>query len=223
MVSVPYRPAGVTQVLTTLPLSLFEIRRSAITPSTALHAFAPACSLRRTSLSLSLSPSSRLRTLLLLCTRKCSPESVSSLKLDVQLFPLVAYVQHFRLPWFIFSPCQVNSPFYSSSVSCSSCLPFATTPRLHRGVSSWPPHGPQPSSLTLLSAIDRSVAITISLGTVSKAFSKSMNPRAILLCNSSVFSTICLRTYITSAVPLPFLNHCCSPEVTFYSFPDPCV
>ena len=30
---------------------------------------------------------------------------------------------------FIFSPCQVNSPFYSSSVSCSSCLSFATRAR----------------------------------------------------------------------------------------------
>ena len=50
-VSVPYRHAGVIQVLTTLPLSLFEIRRSATTPSTALHAFAPACALRSTSLS----------------------------------------------------------------------------------------------------------------------------------------------------------------------------
>ena len=51
-VSVPYRHAGVTQVLLmTLPFSLFEIRRSAITPSTALHAFATGCTLRRTSLS----------------------------------------------------------------------------------------------------------------------------------------------------------------------------
>ena len=33
-VSVPYRQAGVTQLLMTLPFSLFEIRRSAITPST---------------------------------------------------------------------------------------------------------------------------------------------------------------------------------------------
>ena len=32
-------------------------------------------------------------------------------------------------PRFIFSPCQVNSPFYSSRVSCSSCLPFATRER----------------------------------------------------------------------------------------------
>ena len=48
--SVPYRQAGVTQVRMTLPFSLFEIRRSAITPSTDLHAFAPACALRRTSL-----------------------------------------------------------------------------------------------------------------------------------------------------------------------------
>ena len=58
--------------------------------------------------------------------------------------------------------------------------------------------------------IHRSVAITIYLGTVSKAFSRSMNPRAILPCTSSLFSTICPRTYIPSAVPLPFLNPCCS-------------
>ena len=45
--------------------------RSAITPSTALDVFAPACTLRRI-------PSSRLGTLPLLCTRNCSPESVSS-------------------------------------------------------------------------------------------------------------------------------------------------
>ena len=55
-VSVPYRHAGVTQVLMTLPFSLFEIRQSAITPSTAIHAFAPACTLRRTSLSVFPSP-----------------------------------------------------------------------------------------------------------------------------------------------------------------------
>ena len=54
-VSVPYRQAGVTQLLMTLPFSLFEIRRSAITPSTDLHAFAPACTLRRTSLRLPVS------------------------------------------------------------------------------------------------------------------------------------------------------------------------
>ena len=70
--------AGVTQVIMTLPFSLFEIRRSATTPSTALHAFAPVCALRRTPLSLSLSPSSRLRTLPLPGTRNCPPEYVSS-------------------------------------------------------------------------------------------------------------------------------------------------
>ena len=47
-VSVPYRHAGATHVLMTLP--------SAITPSTALHAFAPACTIRRTSLSVFPSP-----------------------------------------------------------------------------------------------------------------------------------------------------------------------
>ena len=73
-VSVPYRNAGVIQVIMILHFNLFEIRRTAITPSTALHAFAPACSLRRTSLS----PSSRLRTLPLIGTRNCPVESVSS-------------------------------------------------------------------------------------------------------------------------------------------------
>ena len=43
-----------------------------------------------------------------------------------------------------------------------------------------------------------------------KAFSKSTNPRAILSCTSSLFPTICLRGYIPSAVPLPFLNPCYS-------------
>ena len=38
-VSVPYRHAGVTQVLMTLPFRLLEMRRSAITPSTALQPF----------------------------------------------------------------------------------------------------------------------------------------------------------------------------------------
>ena len=71
--SVPYRHAGVKQMLMTLPFSLLEIRRSAIIPSTALNAFAPACTHRRTSLS----PSSRLRTLPLLDTQNCPPESVS--------------------------------------------------------------------------------------------------------------------------------------------------
>ena len=55
-VSVPYRHAGLTHMLMTLPFSLLEIRRSAITPSTALHAFAPAYALRRTSLSVFPSP-----------------------------------------------------------------------------------------------------------------------------------------------------------------------
>ena len=50
-VSVPYRHAGVTHVLIILPFSPLEICWSAIPPSTALHAIAPACTLRRTSLS----------------------------------------------------------------------------------------------------------------------------------------------------------------------------
>ena len=58
--------------------------------------------------------------------------------------------------------------------------------------------------------IHRNVAITISLGTVSIAFSSSTNPRTTLPCTSSLFSTICLRMYIPSAVHLPFLRPCCS-------------
>ena len=58
--------------------------------------------------------------------------------------------------------------------------------------------------------IHRSVAITISLGIVSKACSRSTNPRAILPCTSSLLSTICLRTYTPSDIPLHFLNPCCS-------------
>ena len=58
--------------------------------------------------------------------------------------------------------------------------------------------------------IHRSIAITFSLGTVSKAFSMSTNSGAIPPCISSLFFTICLRTYIPSALPLPFLNPCCS-------------
>ena len=59
-VSVPCRHVCVTQVFMTLPFSLFEIRRSAITPSIALHTFAPACTLRRTSLSVFQSPHTAL-------------------------------------------------------------------------------------------------------------------------------------------------------------------
>ena len=86
--------------------SLLEIRRSAITPSTALHAFAPVCTLRRTSLS----PSSRLRTLPLPDTRNCLPESVSSPPARFQLFPLDAYLQHLRLLYVNFQPVSGKQP-----------------------------------------------------------------------------------------------------------------
>ena len=122
-VSVPYRHVGVTQVLTTLPLSLFVIRRSAITPSTALHTLAPACSLRRTSLSLRLPVSAHCPS----CVHENVPLSQfllsSSLSSSSLWWPMC---NTSVFPRFIFSPCQVNSPFYSSSVSRSSCLPFAT-------------------------------------------------------------------------------------------------
>ena len=45
------------------------------------------------------------------------------------------------------------------------------------------------------------VAMAISLGTMSYAFSKSMNPRAIFSCPSSLFSTSCRRVNI----PVMFL------------------
>ena len=78
-VSVPYRHAGVTHVLMTLPFSLLEIHRSAITPSTALHAFAPACTLRRTSLSFFPSPhTAPLRyTRVIAAWLECFPEKLS--------------------------------------------------------------------------------------------------------------------------------------------------
>ena len=121
-VSVPYRHAGVTHVLMTLPFSLLEIRRSAITPSTDLHAFAPACTLRRTSLSVFPSPHT-------------APPRYTKLSPWVSFFPSSS-MSSSSLWWpmcstsvfstLTFSPCLANSPFHSSSVSCSSCLPFAT-------------------------------------------------------------------------------------------------
>ena len=72
-VSVTYRHAGVTQVLMTLPFSLFEIRPSAITPQ-----LLSTRSLRPVLFDVPLSPSSRLRTRPHLGTRNCPAESVSS-------------------------------------------------------------------------------------------------------------------------------------------------
>ena len=72
-VSVPNKHASVTQVLTTLPFSLFEILRSAIIPQ-----LLSTRSLRPVLFAILLSPSSRLRTLPLLDTRKCPPDSVSA-------------------------------------------------------------------------------------------------------------------------------------------------
>ena len=48
-VSKPYVLAGATHEYRTFPISFLEIFLSIITPSTFLHAFAPACILRRTS------------------------------------------------------------------------------------------------------------------------------------------------------------------------------
>ena len=73
--------------------------------------------------------------------------------------------------------------------------------------------------------IYRSVAIIISLGNVSKPFSRSTNPRAILPCTSSLFCTIDLSQDIhpvccSTPLPEPLLFF---PEVTFYYSPHPCV
>ena len=84
--------------------SLFEIRRSAITPSTALHVFAPTCALRRTSLSLS----SHLRTRPLLGTRNGCPESASFPPARCPALPSCGSISVFSI--LIFSPCLVNSP-----------------------------------------------------------------------------------------------------------------
>ena len=88
-------------------------------------------SLRPVLFDVPLSPSSRLRTLSLLRTRNCFAESVSSPSARCPALPsgglYMCSTSVFSM--FIFSPCQVNSPFYSSSVSCSSCLPFATRAR----------------------------------------------------------------------------------------------
>ena len=70
---------------------------------------------------------------------------------------------------------------------------------------------PQPSSFPLLVLPSTvRVAITTSPCTVLKAFFQIDESRAILPCASSPFSTIFHRTYIPSAVPLPFLNPCYS-------------
>ena len=121
-VSVPYRHARVTQVLITLPFSLFEIRRSVISPSTALHAFAPACTLRRTSLSVFPSPHTAPPRYTKL-SRWVSFFPSSSMSSSSLWWPMCSTSVFSRLS---FSPCLVNKPFQSSSISCSSCLPFAT-------------------------------------------------------------------------------------------------
>ena len=109
----------------TLPFSLFEIRRSAITPSTDLHAFAPACTLRRTSLSVFPSPHTAppRYTKLSRCVSFFPSSSMSSSSL---WWPMCSTSVFSRLS---FSPCLVNKPFHSSIVSCSSCLSFATRAR----------------------------------------------------------------------------------------------
>ena len=91
-------------------------------PSTALHAFAPACALRRTSLSVFPSPHTvpPMYTKLFPWVSFFPSSSMSSSSLWWPTCSTCVF------PRFIFNPCQVYSPFYSSSVTCSSCLPFAT-------------------------------------------------------------------------------------------------
>ena len=92
-VSVPYSHARVTQVLTTLPLSLFEIRRSAITPQ-----LLSTRSLRSVLFDAPLSPYSVSAHCPSYVHETVPLSQFLPHQLDVQLFPLVAYVQHFRLP-----------------------------------------------------------------------------------------------------------------------------
>ena len=90
-----------------------------------LHAFAPACALRRTSLSVFPSPHTAppMYTKLFPWVSFFPSSSMSSSSLWWPMCSTSVF------PRFIFSPCQVYSPFYSSSVSCSSCLPLATRAR----------------------------------------------------------------------------------------------
>ena len=94
-------------------------------PSTAPHAFAPACALRRIPLSVFSSPHTTppVYTKLFPWGSFFPSSSMSSSSLWWLMYSTSVFSR------FIFSPCQVNSPFYSSSVSCSSCLPFATRAR----------------------------------------------------------------------------------------------
>ena len=69
---------------------------------------------------------------------------------------------------------------------------------------------PQPSSLPLLALPSTLASPSPSLWVLCQKLSPSRRtPEPILPCTSSLFSTICLRTYIPSAVPLPSLNPCC--------------
>ena len=129
-ISVPYRHAGVTQVLMTLPFSLFEIHRSAITPSTAFHAFAPACTLRRTSLSVFPSP----HTAPPRCTKLSRCVSVfpsSSMSSSSLWWPMCRTSVFSRLS---FSPCL--------SLVAPVCHSLPWPGRLHKRVSSWQPSQP---------------------------------------------------------------------------------
>ena len=145
-VSVPYRHACVTHVLMALPFSLLEIRRSAITPSTALHAFAPACTLRRRLyLSLRLPVSAHCPSWV---RETVSLSQFIPLQLDVQLFPREAYVQHLVFSILIFSTCLVNSPFHSSSVSCNSAVGWSQVQDVKgAGLCVWP--APTPRKKTI--------------------------------------------------------------------------
>ena len=124
----------------TLPFRLFEIRRSAITSSTALHAFSPACTLRRTFLSVfpSLHTAPPRYTKL---SRWFSIFPSSSMSSSSLWWPMCSTSVFSR---FSFSPCLINKPFHSSIVSCSSsvCHSSPEPGRLHREVSSWHPSPP---------------------------------------------------------------------------------
>ena len=69
----------------------------------------------------------------------------------------------------------------------------------------------QPSSLPLLVLPSRVASPSTSLWVLCHKLSPGRRtPTAILPCTSSLFSIICPRTDIPSAVPLPFLNPSCS-------------
>ena len=173
-------------------------------------------------------------------------------------------MQLFRLLYrLMFSPCLVNSPFHSSSISCSSCLSFAamrarssaqrtffmasfstvfllmmssaamnssglsTLPCLNPILTKNPPMlllpppllllssltCPQPSSLPLLELPSTVASPSPSIWVLCQTLSpgrRTPEPHCPVPPVYSLPAGICPRMYIPSAVPLPFLDYCCS-------------